>query len=178
MNDKLMDCFINPVKCKLLLEIYSNKQTTAKQLAEKFKDISQATLYRYLDKMLKDNILKVVEENKIRGTVEKVYAVKSDIDDDAKKMINENSAEAYVQLFTQYMMAFMKEFYDYAKREEKDILKDGSVFSVCPIYANLEEITEVARKIGDILEPLRNNSSGEGRKMHSIGLIIAPPKEE
>ncbi len=37
MNEKLMDCFVNPIKCKLLLEIFSNNRTTAKQLGENFK---------------------------------------------------------------------------------------------------------------------------------------------
>ncbi|KPI53277.1 hypothetical protein Q3304_10240 [Clostridioides sp. GD02377] len=178
MNDKLMDCFVNPTKCKLVLEIFSNNRTTAKQLGEKFQDISKATLYRYLNKMLEDDIIKVVEEHKIRGTVEKVYAMKLDIADDVKTIINENSGEEYAQLFTQYMMVFLKEFYEYAKREEKDILKDGSGFSVCPVYASVDEITEASKKIASILEPLRNNSNGEGRKMHSIGLIITPPKED
>lgn len=35
MNEKLMDCFVNPIKCKLLIEIFSNNRTTAKQLGEK-----------------------------------------------------------------------------------------------------------------------------------------------
>ncbi|MBY1762104.1 hypothetical protein KWT62_17285, partial [Clostridioides difficile] len=35
MNEKLMDCFVNPIKCKLLLEVFSNNRTTAKQLGEK-----------------------------------------------------------------------------------------------------------------------------------------------
>ena len=168
MNEKLMDCFVNPIKCKLLLEVFSNNRTTAKQLGEKFQDISKATLYRYLNKMLKDDIIKVVEENKIRGTVEKVYAMK----------IDENSGEEYAQLFTQYMMGFLREFYEYAERKEKDILKDGSGFSVCPVYASIDEIVEVSKKIASILEPLRNNSHEEGRRMHSIGVIITPPKED
>ncbi len=50
MTDKLMECFTNPVKCKLLLEIRSQGQTTAKHLAETYTDIPQATLYRNLKK--------------------------------------------------------------------------------------------------------------------------------
>lgn len=95
--------------------------------------------------MLKDDIIKVVEENKIRGTVEKVYAMKLDIADDVNKIIDENSGEEYAQLFTQYMMGFLREFYEYAERKEKDILKDGSGFSVCPVYASIDEIVEVSK---------------------------------
>ncbi|MBY1613659.1 hypothetical protein KWU70_12870, partial [Clostridioides difficile] len=97
---------------------------------------------------------------------------------DVNKIIDENSGEEYAQLFTQYMMGFLREFYEYAERKEKDILKDGSGFSVCPVYASIDEIVEVSKKIASILEPLRNNSHEEGRRMHSIGVIITPPKED
>ncbi len=71
MTDRLMECITNPVKCKLLLEIHSQGKATAKQLADIYTDIPQATLYRHLKKMLSDGILQVVEETQVRGTVEK-----------------------------------------------------------------------------------------------------------
>ena len=61
MDKKLMECLTNPVKCKLLLEIYSSGHSTAKQLADIYNDIPQATLYRYLKRMTDDGILKIVE---------------------------------------------------------------------------------------------------------------------
>lgn len=48
MADKIMECITNPVKCKLLLEIYSQGQATAKHLSDTLGDIPQATLYRNL----------------------------------------------------------------------------------------------------------------------------------
>lgn len=63
MTGRLMECITNPVKCKLLLEIHSKGKATAKQLADIYTDIPQATLYRHLKKMLSDGILQVVEEN-------------------------------------------------------------------------------------------------------------------
>ena len=59
MTDRLMECITNPVKCKLLLEIHSQGKATAKQLADIYTDIPQATLYRHLKKMLSDGILQV-----------------------------------------------------------------------------------------------------------------------
>ena len=72
MTGRLMECITNPVKCKLLLEIHSKGKATAKQLADIYTDIPQATLYRHLKKMLSDGILQVVEETQVRGTVEKL----------------------------------------------------------------------------------------------------------
>ena len=97
MTDKLMDCITNPVKCKLLLEIYSKGKTTAKHLADIYNDIPQATLYRHIKKMLSDGILQVVEETQVRGTVEKTYALAYDNNSNMENMVEENSGELYMQ---------------------------------------------------------------------------------
>lgn len=85
MTDKLMECITNPVKCKLLLEIYSQGQATAKHLSDKYTDIPPATLYRHLKRMLHDGILKVVEETQVRGTVERTYALAQNINSNMEK---------------------------------------------------------------------------------------------
>ena len=85
MTDKLMDCITNPVKCKLLLEIHSQGKATARHLSDIYNDIPQATLYRHLKKMLSDGILQVIEETQVRGTVEKTYALASNINSNMKK---------------------------------------------------------------------------------------------
>lgn len=54
MEQNVMDCFTHPIKCKLLLELYSAGKATAKQLAETYNDIPQATLYRHLKRMTND----------------------------------------------------------------------------------------------------------------------------
>jgi DNA-binding PadR family transcriptional regulator len=78
----------------------------AKQLSEKYSDIPQATLYHYLKQMTTNHI---VEENQIRGTVEKVYAVKNKGDVDVEKMLRENNGGFYMQLFSQFVMGLMQE---------------------------------------------------------------------
>lgn len=177
MNKKIAECFSNPIKCKLLLEIHNKERATAKQLSKTYSDITHATLYRYLKKMTDDGILKVVEENQIRGTVEKVYAVNPDLSVDTKKMVIENNGQAYMMLFTQFVMGLTEEFREYTSRPDINILQDGSGFTVAPIYATTEELTAVLTEIGKIIEPLLNNGKTPERDLHNIAIITTPPKK-
>lgn len=176
MKQEIMDCFTNPVKCKIFLEINAVGQMTAKQIAEKYEDIPSATLYRYLKRMTKDGILKVIEENQIRGTVEKTYALAIDFNDGVREMVESNSGEAYLQLFMQYISGFIKQFQDYSVRPDIDIANDLSGFSLAPIYATNEEMETAMKKYVEIFEPLRSNSPAPGKKLRTIGLIISPPE--
>ena len=99
MTDKLMECITNPVKCKLLLEIYSQGQANAKHLSDKYTDIPPATLYRHLKRMLHDGILKVVEETQVRGTVERTYALAQNINSNMEKTIGRKLRRTLYAIF-------------------------------------------------------------------------------
>ncbi|WP_374016339.1 hypothetical protein ABU162_18725 [Paenibacillus thiaminolyticus] len=177
MNENMAECFANPIKCKLLFEIYNKGRATAKQLAETYSDITHATLYRYLKKMTADGILKVVEENQIRGTVERVYAVDDDLLIDTKRMVEENNGQAYMMLFTQFVMGLTEEFREYTSRPDINILQDGSGFTVAPIYATTEELTAAITEIGKTIAPLVSNEKTPERDLHNIAIITTPPKK-
>lgn len=56
-----------------------------------------------------------------------------------------------------------------------DISKDKSGFSLVPLYLSDEELDSFMKSYSQITEKYRNNTPTENRKLHSIGLIIAPP---
>lgn len=175
MNERMAKCLSDPVRCRLLLEIHNKERATAKQLAKTCQDITHATLYRHLKKMVADGILHVVGENKIRGTLERIYAVSPDLSLDAKKMVEENDGQAYMLLFTQFTLGLTEEFQRYASLPDIDIVRDGSGFTVAPVYATTKELTAAMTEIAKILQPLVSNEKTKNRDLHSIAIITTPP---
>ena len=167
----------NPRQAKVLMEIYANKQMTAGQLSEKFPEIPVATLYRNLKKMCDSGVLEVVETRPKRGAVEKVYAATASFELDVQAMLAANDGQAYAALFTQYALGIMNEFRTYASRSDIDIVRDGSGFTVNPVYATLEELTDALTKIHEALAPLIDNPASENRKLHNICIITTPPTD-
>ena len=174
MIDKLMECFTNPVKSRLLLEIHSSGEATAKRLAEIYTDIPQATLYRNLKKMTGDGILKIVIERQVRGTIERTYALASDFNADIQKIMERNPSAAYMQMFTQYMMGFARQFQQHCRNTEIDFQHEMSGFSLAPLYLTDEELKELISKLTEIFTGLLKNTPAPGRKLRNIGLIISP----
>lgn len=175
----LISCFVDPIDSRILMEITERKTATAKQLAKTLTDISQASLYRHLGKMVKNGVLRIAEERPVRAVVEKVYAIDMDAAQDIPRLLEENRGDVYMSLFVQFSAALMREFADYAVRDDINILKDGSGFSTGPIAVNLEELEALMIKIGELTAPYRTTEQAAkpGRKMHSLAIIITPPKE-
>lgn len=177
MTDKIMECITNPVKCKLLMEIYSRERATAKHLSDTLGDIPQATLYRNLKKMLNDGILQVVEETQVRGTVERTYALAFDFNSDFEGILAENSGILYMQVFMKYILGFAKTFREYCKSPNIDIKKDMSGFSLSHLYLTDEELTELMKKISSAIHAVEKNEPKEGRKLRTLGVIVTPPEK-
>ncbi len=176
MTEQIMESITNPVKCKLLLEIYSQGQATAKHLSNILGDIPQATLYRNLKKMLNDGILKVVEETQVRGTVEKTYALAFNLNGDFEAILAENSGTLYMQVFMQYLLGFAKQFREYCKSPNINIKEDMSGFSLSPLYLSDEELTELMKSISGIIKTAAKNEPKAGRKLRTMGVIVSPPE--
>lgn len=176
MTDKIMECITNPVRCKLLLEIYVKEQATAKHLFDTLGDIPQATLYRNLKKMLSDGILKVTEETPVRGTLEKTYALAFDLVSDFETILAENSGTLYMQTFMQYFLGFAKQFREYCKSPDMNIKEDMSGFSLSHLYLSDEELTELVKGISKGIRAAEKNKPKAGRKLRTIGVIVSPPE--
>lgn len=175
MTDKVMECITNPVKCKLLLEIHAQGQTTAKHLSDALEDIPQATLYRNLKKMLNDGILKVVEETQVRGTLEKTYALACNLTEDFETILNNNSGTLYMQAFMQYFLGFAKQFRAYCQTPDINIKEDMSGFSLSHLYLSDDELTELIKAISALIGAAEKNTPKEGRKLRTIGVVVSPP---
>ena len=154
MTDKIMECITNPVKCKLLLEIYSQERATAKHLSDVLSDIPQATLYRNLKKMLNDGLIKVVEKKQVRGTVESTYALALNLNSEFEAILAENSGPLYMQLFMQ----------------------DMSGFSLSHLYLSDEELIELMKNISNIIKTVEKNEPKTERKLRTLGIIVTPPE--
>ena len=176
MTDKIMECITNPVKCKLLLEIYSQERATAKHLSDVLSDIPQATLYRNLKKMLNDGLIKVVEKKQVRGTVESTYALALNLNSEFEAILAENSGPLYMQLFMQYFLGFAKQFREYCKSPNIDIKKDMSGFSLSHLYLSDEELIELMKNISNIIKTVEKKEPKTERKLRTLGIIVTPPK--
>ena len=175
MDDKFMACFTNPIKGKLFSDIAAGEEMTAKKLARINGDIPQATLYRYLKRMLTDGVLEVVAEKQVRNVREKVYGVSRDFEAEIERILNENHGRGYLSLFQQFSNGLLKEFQAYAARENIDIKGDGSGFRIAPFYATVDELKELSHGIQELVRSYHALGPAPGRQMRNVAIVFTPP---
>lgn len=174
---KLLDCMKNPVKCQIVLSLEQKSILTAKELLDSSDSIPQATLYRALKKMEEEKIIEVASQVQKRGTVEKSYKLVDSISTMNNSILSTNDGNMYAYMFSQFVTELLLEFNEYSKQDDINITKDGSGFSVVPIYATTDELKAYGEKIKKILQPALKRKSSK-QTIHSFATIITPPRKD
>jgi len=175
MDEKAFEYLMDPVKGKIMLEIKYMGRASVKELCARCQNIPRSTMYRHLSKLEKEGLIKVVDVSKKRGTVEKTYSLVEERLMPSKDQMDP-SPEFLVSMFTQYCMAFIQEFQNGLRNENFDVKKDIMGFTTAPVYATDTELDNALQMIGRTISRLVENPATPDRKLHSIGVIITPPK--
>ena len=69
---------MNPVRIRIAQYFLVHEQGTTAQIGEELSDVPKASLYRHMKIMEDAGLIRVVQENKKRGTVEKVYKLEQE----------------------------------------------------------------------------------------------------
>lgn len=173
----LFNALKNPVQLQVLLYLQKYHTLIAKDFLAENSDISQATFYRTLKKMEKNQLITVYCESKKRGLVEKTYVLTEAFKNTTESIILENNGELYEQLLINFFLEILNDFHEYTKRESIDIANDGSGFSAMPIYATTEELVAYSKQISAILAPALIRQRPDQQK-HIYAAIVTPPSEK
>jgi hypothetical protein len=156
------------------MSVKNKGRSTAKELLRLTEDVPQATLYRYLRRVVADGLLEVVEENHIRNLREKVYGLAIDLDAEIDKMNNDTTGRVYVAQFKRFINGLVDDFDKNTPKDNTEAVYDGSGFFITPFYATYDEVKDILCKINDLIKPYEHRTSPD-RQLRSIATIFTPP---
>lgn len=160
---------LNPARLRIMQYIRLHGSVRTSDIVEYLNDIPRATVYHHV-KILEDNkVITVVQENKVRGTLEKVYAMN---EDDAQM-----EGETSIALSTAFHMELMQEMNEYLSGDDPDCKRDQVWFTTGLLHITDEEYRHLVRDIGNLLKPYIETSTEADRPLRKLSIISAPPLE-
>ena len=162
---------MNPVRQRIVQYLILHEEGTVSSIREELNDIPPASLYRHIKILYEAGGIEVVRERKIRGTVEKTYAL-------VKNPAGEYSREGAAQMIQAALFSLAASFSRYFAQEENDPRKDLLSLSTSTLLLTDEEFMEMTAKIGAVFTDYIYNKPEEGRKIRRFTLISSPSEEE
>ncbi|SHF19416.1 helix-turn-helix domain-containing protein [Alkalibacter saccharofermentans] len=168
---------IHPIRMRIIQALLDGKEMTAGEIAETLQDIPQASLYRHINALLKEEILTVVSENRIRGTVEKVFSLSATLENATEKEMEEASREDHFNYFFSFLMGLLGEYEEYLQEEIINMREDGVSFRQCSVYLSDEEFMALMKDIGGKLMAAMKNEPSKNRRLRTIANVVIPSKK-
>ena len=158
---------LNPARLRILqyIRLYGSVRTS--DIVKYLNDIPRATVYHHVKILEENNMIEVIKENRVRGTIEKVYAL--------KEYTTSMEGETFVALSTAFYVGLMQEMNEYFSRKEQDHKKDNVFFSSALLYMSDNEYENLLKSIADLLKPYIEQNPKSNLKLRKLSIISSPP---
>ena len=166
---ELIKLLSNPVRIQVVQYLQTHGEATTKQISEAIPDVPSPTLYRHISTLLKDELLIVKEERKVRGSLERLLAVNTE------KMSSIGNGDISENTY-QFLMELYMKFHKYSCKDDADPEKDRLSLRTCILTLTDESFDNFMHDIAAVIAGYQE--AEENGKTRSVSFISAPCEEE
>lgn len=172
MKESKGEVLLHPVRMKIVQTLVNGRKLTVQQMSEKLPDIPQASLYRHLKKLVEADLIVIAEENQVRGTIEKVYALPDTSEEMAAEEFLSLSKEEHLSYFIKFIATVLADFESYVSQDSFDFVKDGAGYRQAMFYASDEEFQSFLMTMTQEMMKLIQNEPAPGRRKRTMSTIV------
>jgi DNA-binding transcriptional ArsR family regulator len=170
------DVLLHPVRIRILQTLHGSDPLTTAQLRARLPDIAPATMYRHVGALADAGVLEVVDEKRVRGTVERSYRVRQEqalVGPEARAAM---TLEDHRRAFTVVTASLMADFDRYLSHEDANPAKDGVVYRQAAVCLTDEEFAVLLEEVQAAVVARVGNAKSEDRTRRIVSLIVVPDK--
>jgi DNA-binding transcriptional ArsR family regulator len=175
MSQTDAEILLHPIRLRIVLAFGSEQLTTA-ELAARLPDIAHATLYRQVAALADAGMLEVVAERRVRGGVERTYALVADAarlgPDDALAA----SPDELLRGFAVFAGTLIEAFGRYVEHPSADLDSDPVAFRQAALWVDDAECAELVERLRTAIEPYLRNEPAENRERLLLSTILIPDR--
>lgn len=161
------EIILNPTRMRIIQEFSTGKSITTNELCERISDVPRTTMYRHINILINNNILFVVSEKKIRGSLERTIAL--NITEITKHNTIENGAEYAFG----FLMSNYAKFHSYFGGQDPNPAKDRIFLNNTVQMMSDTEFDQFLVELRELILSY-NFKTANGRKPRDISIISSP----
>lgn len=164
------EIMLNPVRMRIIQALSTGQGITVTELCEKISDVPRTTMYRHIKILLDNNILYVVSEKKIRGSLERTLAL------NVGEISKHNTLENASQLAMGFLMNRYARFHKYFGGDNPDPGGDRIFLNNTVLMMSDTEFDQFLTELRELILKY-NFEIGDKRKARDISIISSPVDE-
>ena len=167
------DLITHPVRAQILMAIMGRALTT-QQVAALIPDVPRASLYRHIRLLVDANILMVVEQIPVRGTLEKVYGIHEGGATLDRTDIADASPADHLRYFTTLLESLAAAFRGYLGHPASNPNAGEAMYNAQPLYLSDAEYEELMAGMRALIAQATTRPESPSRRRHILSIIAIP----
>lgn len=165
MKSEIAEVFMNPVRQRIIQYLLVHEKGTVKEMKKDLPDVPNASLYRHV-KVLNDyEFILVIEEHKIRGTVENVYQLNR-----AALEVDDEDGTAVQMSLLSLCASFAKYFASGHADPRKDLL----MLTSCTLTLNDDDFIQFLKELNEVASKYMSKPVTQTSVSRQITLVSSP----
>lgn len=158
------EILINPIRIQILQYLSIHETATTGEIIAQMPDVSKASVYNHI-KILEENcVIEVVQENRVRGTVEKVFHI--------SQKEPEGNFNDIISFLLLLMMDFQKYYADNNTPGEDMLFAGRDYFRLSD-----EQFSQFLKEYEELCQKYYVPDKADG-KLRSVSIISSPANKE
>lgn len=163
----LINLLMNPVRIMIMQYLTIHETATASEIIRSLNDVSRATVYNHIKILEENKLICVVQENQIRGTLEKTFSIKK---------TGEHNQSDYSMVIN-YLLNLMVDFQQYFEQTNKLMKEEMLFIDRSVMYLDDERYRDFFNEYTMLCKKYFNYGCSENKKVRTISLISSPVLE-
>jgi DNA-binding transcriptional ArsR family regulator len=179
------ELLLHPVRMRIVQAVLDGRPLTTAQLRARMPEVSTATIYRHVALLAEAGVLEVVDEQRVRGAVERTYRLRregAELDPDA---IAAMTPDDHRRAFTAFVTGLLADFDRYLAREVAvDPRADRVTYRQAALWLTDDEADALLTELRAAITSRIDHHPGPGRVRRLLSVIAVPadppetPKQE
>jgi DNA-binding transcriptional ArsR family regulator len=171
MPKDIYDIMLNSIRMRIIQIVATKESMSATEICDKINDVPRTTLYRHINILLDANVLTVVEEKRIRGSVERTLALNMD------EIAKHNTMENMPQQAFGFLMNTYAKFEKYFNKENFVPANSKIFFNNTVMMLDDQEFDKFLLELQALFLKYHFDVAHK-RKPRDISIISAPVESE
>jgi len=171
------DLLLHPVRLRIVQAFLGERRLTTGQLRAELADVPHATLYRQVGQLVEAGVLRVVAEERVRGAVERTYALHLAAAQVGPDELAGMSAEDHRRAFTAFVAGLLGDFDRYLSRGAVDLERDGVGYRQRALWLSDEELADLLRDLQSVVAARAENGPRPGRSRRLLSTVLVPTSD-
>lgn len=171
------DLLLHPVRLLIVKAFLGDRALTTSQLVAELPDVPAGSLYRHVARLARAGVLQVVSERRVRGALERTYALRLVAAQIAPGEAARMSHEQRTQAFMVFVAGLLADFDRYIAGASPDPARDDADFRVAAMWLSDAELFALLKDLVAVFQPRLANAPTKARRRRLMYTVFLPAQD-